>query len=587
MSLQLTVISLDFESDATPVTRLYEQEEVTLGRSSLNDVVLDRPEISSKHLRLRIDRDEDGQPHLFITDLGSLNGTMVENELLEPQIEREIRSNQRIIIGTYLIQPMLLNENSTLQGGSDVASTRSNGAHYRTAARGGRKESANNATLIDAEECDVDPNVQEDSDDDGADDERVVLRRHQDVAPIVRQDYRRMPEPTLINGDEDEQPMSTGPEYRIAPQAPRPISGEATIMDSEDVEEEEEIEVRRPLIYDVHGDVEEDEQSSEPEMESEEEPAEAALQDQEDEVAVEEEEEAADESDEEALPPEEALEDEALEDDEEPEADAEPAVVAVAVTASTSSAAPVRIAGATVSGQLDLQDVRADFEGVRVFDLYGRVVHHGAPLAGVRIDAGPLGSRTTGADGSFRFPDVEEQASYTLRAEKQKFVFEAAAATGKVVSNTDVEFVAKEVFSLTGTVHMRGEPLPDVEVSAGPAGSAKTDAQGRFTFAGMVEGYCFQLSFKKDRFCFECAHGAGTIEKDLRVEAVATKLLTIEGVVRYRGAPLEGVLVDAGPLGKTTTSKDGRYRFENVKDGTEYKIALSKAGYKFEPSKGA
>ncbi len=115
MALQLTVISLDFESEIAPFTKVYDSSEITLGRSPSNDVVLDRPEVSGKHLRLRVENGASGRVKLYATDLGSLNGTLLENELLDSQVEQEIRANQRLIIGPYLIQAKILDEDATLQ----------------------------------------------------------------------------------------------------------------------------------------------------------------------------------------------------------------------------------------------------------------------------------------------------------------------------------------------------------------------------------------------------------------------------------------------------------------------------------------
>ena len=114
MSIQLTVMSLDFESSAAPFTRVFEKEEITLGRLPGNDLVLDKPEISGYHASLRVKTGEDGRL-IFIKDLGSSNGTMVENSPLRAQSEVTIEPNQRIIIGNFLIKPSILESNSPQQ----------------------------------------------------------------------------------------------------------------------------------------------------------------------------------------------------------------------------------------------------------------------------------------------------------------------------------------------------------------------------------------------------------------------------------------------------------------------------------------
>ena len=109
MSIQVTVMSIDFDSFEEPITKVFRKDEITLGRTAANDLVLDRPEVSTVHARIRVRSNGGGsEPHLFVTDLGSSNGTMLEREGLAPDVEVPMQANQRIIIGTYLIKPSIL-----------------------------------------------------------------------------------------------------------------------------------------------------------------------------------------------------------------------------------------------------------------------------------------------------------------------------------------------------------------------------------------------------------------------------------------------------------------------------------------------
>ncbi|MCB0359730.1 MAG: FHA domain-containing protein [Bdellovibrionales bacterium] len=112
MSIQLTVMSLDFETNVAPSTSTYEKKEIYLGREGDNDVVLDLPEVSGKHAKLTAKRDdESGEPVLYITDLGSSNGTLVENNYIESRHETKLAPHQRIKIGRFLIKPFLNKDN--------------------------------------------------------------------------------------------------------------------------------------------------------------------------------------------------------------------------------------------------------------------------------------------------------------------------------------------------------------------------------------------------------------------------------------------------------------------------------------------
>src|SRR6187402_1763211 len=95
MAIQRVIMSRDVDSFDEPETRIFDKEEVTLGRLETNDLVLDRPEISSNHAKLRL------------VDNGT--GTILENRELKPQAEIALRPHQRLVIGTYLIKPSVVN----------------------------------------------------------------------------------------------------------------------------------------------------------------------------------------------------------------------------------------------------------------------------------------------------------------------------------------------------------------------------------------------------------------------------------------------------------------------------------------------
>ena len=66
----------------------------TIGRTSLNDLVVDHPAVSRKHAGIR--RDRDGY---WISDLGSKNGTFVNGENVGDE-PRRLRNRDRIEVGT-------------------------------------------------------------------------------------------------------------------------------------------------------------------------------------------------------------------------------------------------------------------------------------------------------------------------------------------------------------------------------------------------------------------------------------------------------------------------------------------------------
>lgn len=110
MAIELTVMSLDFDSDEPPRKEVFNKSEVIFGRSEDSDVVLNGEEVSTLHAKLYFDNNK-----LMIADLGSINGTLVDNIPLEANKPLEITENQRILISGYLIKPKLVEGNIEIE----------------------------------------------------------------------------------------------------------------------------------------------------------------------------------------------------------------------------------------------------------------------------------------------------------------------------------------------------------------------------------------------------------------------------------------------------------------------------------------
>ncbi len=88
-----------------PAPQTFTKDEVTLGRNPGNDIVLPEPQVSGKHAKLISRAENGGKPNLYIIDNGSSNGTFVEEKRLQPNVETKIVSDQRIVIGSFIIFP--------------------------------------------------------------------------------------------------------------------------------------------------------------------------------------------------------------------------------------------------------------------------------------------------------------------------------------------------------------------------------------------------------------------------------------------------------------------------------------------------
>jgi pSer/pThr/pTyr-binding forkhead associated (FHA) protein len=109
MALQVTVMPLNFDGSATPVTRKFNKKEITLGRQSSNDIVLDGPEVSARHAKLSVGDAPPNKPAtVFLTDLGSATGTHVGSTRLSAQAKVEVAPHERIRIGNFLIKSVVV-----------------------------------------------------------------------------------------------------------------------------------------------------------------------------------------------------------------------------------------------------------------------------------------------------------------------------------------------------------------------------------------------------------------------------------------------------------------------------------------------
>jgi len=73
--------------------------EVTIGRASSNNIVLSDLNVSSQHAKLFVQRDAQDKLWLYVVDVGSSNGTFIEDRRVEPNTPTQLRARDRLIIG--------------------------------------------------------------------------------------------------------------------------------------------------------------------------------------------------------------------------------------------------------------------------------------------------------------------------------------------------------------------------------------------------------------------------------------------------------------------------------------------------------
>lgn len=106
MPVVIQVESVDEKGERkTYLTKMFSQEKVTIGRSPDNDLVLPEHNVSGKHAILMVRAGSDGgQSKFFITDIGSSNGTFIEEQRLTPHQEISVSLKDRIIVGRFILR---------------------------------------------------------------------------------------------------------------------------------------------------------------------------------------------------------------------------------------------------------------------------------------------------------------------------------------------------------------------------------------------------------------------------------------------------------------------------------------------------
>lgn len=104
MAIRLEIRQHKDLSGGTLWERVFDQGEVTIGRASSNDVTLQDPQrvVSSRHAEIRRKADT-----CVLVDVGSTNGTSMNEQQLIPQREYPLHEGDRIVIGDFTIRVFL------------------------------------------------------------------------------------------------------------------------------------------------------------------------------------------------------------------------------------------------------------------------------------------------------------------------------------------------------------------------------------------------------------------------------------------------------------------------------------------------
>jgi len=603
MPLQLTVISLDFDSDEKPRTEIFDKEIINIGRGDSNDIILKGSDVSEKHAQLRIKENGVGTL-MFISDLGSTNGTKVENDFIKAQQEVAFEFNKRISIGSYLIKPSKL-EASGLKDFSRTESGRftppkSTLSKVRIPGsggdllKGGKTEISSQlqndlnklkkATKAPAEK--VEEKVAKQAVEKKAEE---VKTQEPKVAPPVEEKPQAsksalsaLKSLAALSSDNAEKEKSTASD-----KPERSKSGLLSAFSSKEKKavtettKSEEIKAAKPEAKKPESKKAE---TKKPEIKAAEIKTESSAPKKKEEVSKSKVEAKKNEPapKKEALKPEVSVEKKEIKAPKvEPKIKKQSSASDQALKATSTEETPVTV---TLEGS-DVSDL--DFEAIELFDVSGQVRHKGKGLEGVSIEAGEIGSTTTDSSGSFSFSEIVEGTEYEIVAKKDGFRIPTDDNKGTIESDIKITVLATKLLSLKGKIIHTGKAVDGVTLNAGSLGTTTSDSDGYFEFKDIAEDTEYEVSASKAKFSFGTPTLSGTLTEDskgLVFEGLA--LLSISGRVMHKGKPMEGVEIDGGPLGKTTTDAKGYYCFADVPDGTQYSLTARKGKFTFGTRKG-
>ncbi len=103
MAIIVQVLSANSGDGETAGTfKTFAKDEVTIGRSASNDLVCSAPDVSGKHAVLGV-ATSGTRRTLTVTDVGSSNGTFVEDRRIPPNAPFILAERARIVIGSFIL----------------------------------------------------------------------------------------------------------------------------------------------------------------------------------------------------------------------------------------------------------------------------------------------------------------------------------------------------------------------------------------------------------------------------------------------------------------------------------------------------
>jgi Tol biopolymer transport system component len=237
--------------------------------------------------------------------------------------------------------------------------------------------------------------------------------------------------------------------------------------------------------------------------------------------------------------------------------------------------------------------VNKDFTATAItpkYSISGQVLDGGgSPLSGVAIQIGGQTLGTTDGSGTYQIINLEA-GSYTLAPSKTGYTF--SPDSRQVTLGPDAvgqDFTANlQTYSISGqVVDDGGIPLAGVAISDGGQILATTGVTGTYRISNLAAG-SYTLTPGKTGYVFsplsrQVVVGPDALNQDFTGSPVTARFSISGQVQDWSGAPLAGVLIQAGAQLTTTTGSDGSYQFTDLAPGA-YTLTPSRDGYTFTPA---
>ncbi len=459
MAINVTVMSIDFDSFEEPINKTFFKNEISIGRDSSNDLVLDRPEISYAHVKIYVKKDADNQNYLMVQDLGSSNGTMVERDQLDSGEEVEIHQNQRLIIGTYLIKPTLVEEEkSNFASINDI------------------KEAFDKPLEVSKEDNII---IEEEN---YLDEEAEVEETHIAFTP---EESKVTAEPIVL------------PEEKVVVEeiAVAPVAEEVIV-------EEEKIE---PVIVAKTEDISTSTSNIIKEVASN--IAKIIISDSDQNLSF----EAAELFNLKgrifsngAMLSGVSINGGALGTS---VSDENGKFIFQNIEESTNYNLVISKDGYTfeangLSGIID-SEKEIEIKAYKLHSISGKILYKGSALSGVAVEIPNIGTTVSGTDGSFKFENIRFGSNYQIRLHKDKFKFDLLEGTGIVDRDINLTINSTKLVNISGKIIHKGKPVEGVEIECVNIGKTKSNEDGSYTIENVPEGQEYTLKASKVGFVFK------------------------------------------------------------------------------------